>query len=67
MAASACQWLDEGRPGALPGTLDEIADLRLVLDSLFARADVGALLDERLEARYEALRLRLDAGEFGDV
>lgn len=64
MTASACQWLDESRPNALQDTLGEIADLQLVLDSLFARPDMGPLLDEKLEIRYEKLRGRIDAGEF---
>jgi hypothetical protein len=64
MTASACQWLDESRSGALQATLGEIADLRLVLDTLFARPDIGHLLESKLERRYVKLRTRLDAGEF---
>lgn len=64
MVASACQWLDEERPGALQETMGELADLQLVLDSLFAREDVGPMLREKLEIRYEKLRGRIDAGEF---
>lgn len=64
LVASVCQWLDDERPDTYRDVLGEIADLKLVVDSLFARQDVGPLLGMKLAERYEHLRTRLDAGEF---